>query len=111
MVPEKPASGVIKQSDFGDAKFYYVHCDCGNDECAHQLEVEADDFCVQVSIYHTVHTRWWNKSRWAQIWQILTTGRAEMQTTLVLDEQAALNYADVLVCAMDDVKEFRDNQK
>ena len=111
MVPEKPATGILKQGDFGLAKFYYVQCDCSDPDCAHTLEVEADDMHVQVQIYNTVHTKWWEKNRWKQIWQLLTKGYADMQTTLVLNEQTALNYADTLVSAMDDVKEFRDNAK
>ena len=111
MVPEKPATGILKQGDFGPAKFYYVQCDCGSEECAHNIEVEADDMHVQVHIYSIVHTKWWEKNRWKQIWQILTKGYADMQTTIVLNEQTVLNYADTLVSAMDDVKEFRANAK
>lgn len=111
MVPERPATGILKHGDFGDAKFYYVQCDCTDPDCAHTLEVEADEIEVSVHIYSTVHTKWWEKNRWKQIWQILTKGYADMQTTLVLNEQTALNYADTLVSAMDDVKEFRYNAK
>jgi len=105
---ETPATGVLKTSDFGDAMFYHIHCDCGSDDCAHEIEVEADDIHVQVHIYHNQHTKWWSKSRWKQIWQILTQGYAEMQTTIVLDEQTALNYSATLKTAMQDVKKFRD---
>ena len=111
MIPEKPAMGILKHGDFGDAMFYYVQCDCGSEECAHNIEVEADDMHVQIHIYNTVHTKWWEKNRWKQIWQILTKGYAEMQTTIVLNEQTVLNYADTLVSAMDNVKEFRANAK
>lgn len=108
MKPEKPATGVLKTGDFGDAMFYHIHCDCGSDDCAHEIEVEADDIHVQVHIYHNQHTKWWNKNRWKQIWQILTQGYAEMQTTIILDEQTALNYSATLKTAMQDVKKFRD---
>lgn len=111
MVPERPATGILKQGDFGLAKFYHVQCDCTDPDCAHTLEVEADEIEVSVHIYNTVHTKWWEKNRWKQIWQLLTKGYAEMQTTIVLNEQTALNYADTLVSAMDDVKEFRANAK
>lgn len=110
MTPEQPATGILKQGDFGDAKFYYVQCDCSNPDCAHTLEVEADDCIIQVNIYHKQHTRWWKSNRWKQIWQILTKGYAEMETTLVLTEQSALNYADVLISAVKDVKDFRDQR-
>jgi len=108
MKPETPAKGILKTNDFGDAMFYHIHCDCGNEDCAHELEVEADDLHVQVHIYHVQHTKWWHRKRWSQIWQILTKGYAEMQTTIVLDEQTALNYSATLKSAMKDVKQFRD---
>jgi len=111
MKPETPAKGILKTGNFGDAMFYHIHCDCGNDDCAHEIEVEADDMNVYVHIYHIQHTKWWEKNRWKQIWQILTKGYAEMQTTIVLDEQAALNYSATLKSAMSDVKKFRDERK
>lgn len=111
MTPQKPAEGILKHGDYGDAMFYYVECDCGDPDCAHTIEVEADDMHVQVHLYHTQHTKWWQKNRWQQIWQILTKGYAEMQTTIVLKEQTALNYSAALKSAMKDVKEFRANRK
>lgn len=108
MKAEKPAMGILKTSDFGDAMFYHVACDCGSEDCAHDIEVEADDIHIQVHIYHNQHTKWWEKKRWSQIWQILTKGYTEMQTTIVLDEQTALNYSATLKTAMQDVKKFRN---
>lgn len=110
MTPETPASGILKQGDYGDAKFYYVQCDCSNEDCAHIVEVEADDMLVQVHIYHKQHTKWWKSNRWKQIWQILSKGYAEMETTIVLNEQTALNYSAVLKSAIEDVKQFRDQR-
>lgn len=110
MKAEKPAQGVLKTSDFGLAMFYHIHCDCGSDECAHDIEVEADDVCVQVHIHHTQHTKWWERNRWRQIWQIITQGYVEMQTTIVLDEQTALNYSAILKEAMQQVKQFREKR-
>ena len=111
MTPQEPAQGILKQSEFGDAKFYYVQCDCGNEDCTHSIEVEADDSHVKIHLYHTQHTKRWEKNRWQQIWQILSKGYAEMQTTIVLNEQTALNYSAMLQSAVKDVKEFRSNRK
>jgi hypothetical protein len=109
--PETPAQGILKTSDFGIAMFYHIHCDCGSQECAHDIEIEADDACVKVHIYHTQHTKWWEYNRWRQIWHILTKGYAEMQTTIVLEEQTALNYSETLKEAMQQVKRFRESKK
>ena len=107
MKAQTPATGILKQGDFGDAVLYYVQCECMNDECAHVVEVEADDTHVTVNLYSTHHTKWWNKGRWSQIWQILTKGRAEMQTTIVMNEQTAANYAGALNSAVEDTKAFK----
>lgn len=111
MKAQKPAEGILKTGDFGDSMFYHIHCECGNEDCSHELEVEADELSVQIHIYHTQHTKWWHRNRWGQIWQILTKGYSEMQTTLVLNEQAALNYAETLKQAVKDVKTFRETRK
>lgn len=111
MNAEKPATGILKQGDFGAAMFYYVQCNCSDPDCAHTIEVEADDIEVSVHLYHTQHTKWWEKNRWKQIWQLLTKGYAEMQTTIVLNEQTALNYSEVLKSAITDVKVFREQRK
>jgi hypothetical protein len=110
MKAEKPASGILKTNDFGNVMFYHVHCDCGNEDDAHEIEIEADDMHVQVHVYVKAHTKWWEKRRWKQIWHLLTRGYAEMQSTIVLQEQAALNYAETLKTAMKDVKKFRDER-
>jgi hypothetical protein len=107
MEVEKPAMGILKTKEWSDSKWYHVRCDCGNDDCSHEIEVEADDCNVQVHVYVNNHTKWWEKNRWKQIWQILTKGYAEMQTTIVLNEQTAFNYAETLKTASQDVKEFR----
>ena len=111
MTPETPAEGILKTAQWGDSKWYHVRCNCGSDDCSHELNVEADEVEVSVHIYANNHTKWWEKNRLGQIWQILTKGYAKMQTTIVLNEQTALNYANALTSAIDDVKEFRDTRR
>jgi hypothetical protein len=108
---QEPAEGVLKTGMFGeDAMFYRIACDCGNEDDAHYISIEADGDIIQVHIDHTQHTKWWELSRWKQIWQIMTKGYAETQTTLVLNEQAAYNYGETLKRAVVDVKKFRDER-
>jgi hypothetical protein len=111
MNAEKPAEGILKTNEWGDSKWYHVRCSCGSDDCSHELQVEADDCDISVHIYANNHTKWWEKNRWKQIWHILTKGYSEMQTTIVLNEQTALNYAETLKSAMKDVKAFREQRK
>lgn len=111
MKAEQPATGILKTNEWGDSKWYHIRCDCGSDDCSHEVEVEADDFGVCVHIYVNNRTKWWELNRWRQIWQILTEGYAKMETTIVLKEQTAINYASALTSAANDVKLFRNNRK
>lgn len=111
MKAQVPAEGIVQTGNFGDAKFYHVICDCGSDECTHVVHVEADDFGIQVHVYVKNHTRWWEKNRWKQIWHILTRGYAEMETTIVMKEQTALNYAETLKKAIVDVKAAKEKYR
>jgi len=111
MKPENPAEGILKTNEWEDSKWYHIRCECGDDDCSHEVNVEADEVDVSVHIYVKNHTRWWKMNRWRQIWQILTKGYAEMETTIVLREQVALNYAAALTNAVNDVKVYRDKRK
>lgn len=110
MKAEKPAEGILKINEWGQSKMYHVRCDCGDDDCSHTVDIEADDTGVQVHVYVKNHTKWWEKNRWRQIWQILTRGYAEMETTIVMREQTALNYAETLKSAVADVKQFKEKR-
>jgi hypothetical protein len=98
---QKPAEGVLKtDASWGNSLVYHVRCDCGDEYCSHEVEIEADKMHIQVHTHLIVHTRWSGKSRWKQIWQILTKGYAEMQSTIVMKEQTALNYAETIKVAI-----------
>jgi hypothetical protein len=107
MKSETPAQGILKTSEWGNSKWYYVTCDCLDADCAHTVQVEADDHGVTVHVYTRATTTFWSKSRWRQIWQILTQGYADMETTVILKEQQAINYATALTDAVNDVKLFK----
>ena len=110
MNAEKPAFGILKTNDWGNSIWYYVPCDCTDDDHAHTIDVEADDFGVHVNIYVTTTTKFWSSSRWKYIWQLLTTGKVEFQSTIILQEQQALNYAKALTTAMNSVKLFKSKR-
>ncbi len=110
MKAQKPAEGVLKTGEFGSFKAYHVHCECGSQECAHELHVEADDINVTVQFYFTLRSKWYNMNRWKQIWQILTKGYLDLESTLVMNEQTALNYAETMKAAVKDVKVLRNER-
>lgn len=109
MKAQKPAQGILKINDWGNSKMYKAICACGNDECSHVIDIEADHE-VSVIIYTRTRTNFWSKTRWLHIWKLLTQGHADFETAIVLDKQSALNYAESIKIAVKDVENFRENK-
>jgi hypothetical protein len=102
MKAQTPAEGILLVNDWGTSKMYKAVCQCGDEEHTHTIDIEVDD-AVNVTIYTTVSTDFWSRSRWSYIWQLLTTGRAKFESTLVMNEQQALTYAETIrQAAIDD---------
>lgn len=110
MKSEIPAQGILKINDWGTSKMYKAVCSCGNDECSHTIDIEADDE-VNITIYATARTNFWSKTRWSHIWSLLTRGYATFETTIVLNKQSALNYAECIRSAVKDVETFEKGNK
>ena len=107
MKAQIPAEGILKTNDWGDSKVYKVVCNCGHDDHSHNVWVESDDHEVTVTVYTTVKTNFWSKTRWQHIWTLLSKGYVDCETTVSMTEQQAINYAETLKSAVDDVKKFR----
>jgi hypothetical protein len=107
MTPQPVAEGVLLRKDYGDAKTYQIVCECGDCDHSHDVWVEAEDHGVTVTIYTQQKTKWWQSNRWKIMWTLLTKGYVERESVLIMSEQQALNYANVLQSATADVKEFR----
>jgi hypothetical protein len=138
MKPQTPAEGILKTNDYGNSKWYQVICGCGQPDHALSVEVEADDSGVSVNTYATVKTDYWTDSvkkrydidnPWLQefdwfwkdlvnglvtrlklTWAIWIKGYVQTETTVLMSEQQALNYAATLTSAVKDVKLFRDER-
>jgi hypothetical protein len=136
MKPQAPAEGILKTNDFGNSKWYHVVCGCGQPDHALTVEVEADEMGVSVNTYATVKTDYWTEavkkrydinSPWLQewdwfwkdlvngvvtrlrlTWDVWTKGYVRAETTVLMSEQQAINYAHTLTSAVKDVKLFRD---
>lgn len=137
MNAQEPAEGILKRGDYGNSKFYQVVCGCGQEYHDHNFEVEAAETGVNVNLYITVKTDYWSElvdkrydidSPWLQevewfvkdlingiwtrlkvTWQLWTTGSVTAESTIAMSEQQALNYAETLKSAIEDVKKFRNN--
>lgn len=135
MKAQTPAQGILSRRDYGDAKTYTVVCECGCDNCKHEVWVEAESSGVTVTTYTTQKTDFWTENVkkdysientwlqefdwfWKDLWNGLVTrlrltkdiwwnGYAKYEASIVMNEQQALNYAETLKSAVADVKEFK----
>jgi hypothetical protein len=107
MSPEIPAEGVLKRNEWGDTKCYQIVCECGDSDHDHNLWIEAEDTGVNVIIYTTNITPFWRKNRWRQMWELLTRGYVKQEVAISLTEQQALNYAETIKKAIQDVQNFK----
>lgn len=107
MKEQIPATGILKRNDWGNSKTYQVVCGCGDPDHDHNVWVEADNAEVSVIIYTTNTSTFWSKNRWRQIWELLTKGYVKQEVALSMSEQQALNYAETIKSAIQDVKDFK----
>jgi len=111
MKAQTPAEGILKRGDWGYSKLYNVPCECSDSTHDHNVWVETDETeRVNVTIYTTVKSKWWEANRWQKIWTLLTKGYVEYEATVVMTEQQALNYSETLKKAIADVKQFKKPQ-
>jgi len=108
LAPQAPAEGILKHGDWGDAKSYQVACECSDTHHSHSLWVEADETnSISVTVYANVKSKWWDLTRWQIIWTLLTRGYVEYEANIILTQQQALNYAETLKSAVNDVEQFK----
>jgi len=107
MIAETPARSILKVNEWGTSKMYKVVCECGNDDCTHTVDIEAEDTGVTVTIYTKTRTNFWSMNRWQHIWTLLINGYVDFETNIHLSEQSALNYSETLKQAVYDVKNFK----
>ena len=107
MTPQIPAEGILQRHSWGDSKVYQVVCECHQPDHDHNVWVEAEDTGVNVTIYTTVKSNWWSRTRWHAIWTLLTKGYVDTESSICMSKQQAFNYAQTLLSAIDDVEQFR----
>ena len=135
MKAQTPAEGILKTNDWGNSKWYKVVCGCGQPDHSINFEVEADECGVNVNTYVTVKTDYWSESvkkrydidnpylqeldwvvkdiwnglvtRLKLTWTVWTKGYVKTESTITMTSQQALNYAETLKSAIDDVKKFQ----
>ena len=99
---QKPAEGIMLTSEWDDAKAFHVECECTDPDHAVdmwiEVEKEADVELINVSFYvQTTNTFWEEKyNRFRAAWNILTKGFHKQENHMVLNKQAALNFAGAI---------------
>lgn len=135
MKAETPAQGILKRNDWGDSKSYQVVCECGNSDHEHNIWIEVDECEVAVHTYTIQKTDYWSQKvetrydidntiyqnihwfwvgivndwyrRFKLAWQVLSKGYIKYESTISMNEQQAINYAETLKSAVRDVKAFQ----
>jgi hypothetical protein len=101
MKAKTPAEGILKRSEWPDAKIYQVVCNCGSADHDHNVWIETDDTQeVTVTTYTQQKSKWWERNRWSTIWHLLTRGYVEYEASIIMTQQQALNYAETLKTAI-----------
>ena len=128
MEPQSPADGVMKLGQYSTGTLLRVACTCGDESHDHTIDVEKDCDSVVVSIYTRQTSKFWesvienrydinNRAlelaqwKWADIvnglwhrvkqtYQLWVKGYIEFESSLILTEQQALNYATALQVAV-----------
>lgn len=139
MKAQIPAEGIMKKGDYGNSIWYEISCDCGQPDHIHTVEVEADDCNISVNIYTKQITDCWSEPfepeyrgknnflytvtrtfkncvnglirRVSLTWNIWARGYVQYEVTTVMNQQEALNYAEALKKAVQDVENFRNQRK
>jgi hypothetical protein len=138
---QKPAEGILKTYDYGNTIAYSIICQCGSPDCNvdFDVEIEADDWNINLNTYFQPKTNWWNTivdsssskidnswlwsidceirrlinglyTRIRMTYDIWTTGYLKYYQTTVMTEQQAFNYANTIIAAIDDMKDLRQQR-
>jgi hypothetical protein len=107
MTPELPAQGILKRNDWGDAMAYQVVCECGDSNHDHNVWIESEDHNITVTTYTQQKSKWWSMNRWQTMWILLTRGYVEYEASIIMTQQQAINYAETLKKAVEDVETFK----
>lgn len=119
---EKPATGIMKQSEIvGENLYsvtYLVSCNCTSPDDSITFSVDAEDSFISVSHYVKVKSKWWAGDdrlyvlrqfwmRLKQTYRLWVNGYVEYEASTLLDQQQAYNYANTLIKAVSDAERFK----
>lgn len=114
-----PAQGIMSRNpEHYRWQSFLVECDCTCPEHALNVHVAvdraADDDFVSIEFYATLYTPFVHSKNWFQsfqtrvkrIWQLISKGTVEVEHTLIMRDQAALNFSAALKDAVEKHHKF-----
>ena len=113
MKAQRPALGISLSESWGDTHVYHVECSCTSSDHAVTawIEVQPDEDVpeVEVTFYITTNFRRWEGifERVKLAWRILLGKGHEQHHSLLLNQQAALNFSAAIEASIKDL-ESRD---
>lgn len=130
----KPIKGIMKTNEIGNAIYYQVACECNDPDDSHDIEVEASEDGITVTIYAKGVSEYHNLNLFDKTYDkpfgvgpildfvnyiyrcghiiisTLKNGYHETYTVTLLDNEAAKNYANTLLTAVDNVATLKENR-
>ncbi len=138
MKSQEPAEGIMKTNDFGSSVWYRVSCQCGQPDHALDVEVEATSWGVEMHTHATVKTDYWGElvekrydiknpvlqradwlfkdivnGLWRRLkltWKVWAVGYLQAETTLIMTEQQARNFAQTIENAADKMSQLAEQE-
>ena len=110
MKAERPAMGISRSESWNDTDVYLVECSCTDPDHAVttwiEIRPEEDIPEIEVNFYVKTNFRRWDKigERLKLIWGIIRGDGVEQYHSLLLKEQAALNFAAAIEASLEDLK-------
>lgn len=110
MKAERPALGISRSSVYDDAVVYHVECSCTDPDHAVDawVEISNDEDIPEVEVTFYIQTNFygWRKfhQRLADAWRVLWGGSSERHHSLLLNKQAACNFAAAIEASIEDLE-------
>ena len=135
---QQPAEGILQMGAYweGDtSRMFKAVCECGDDDHSHVIDIEADECGVNVIVYTTQSTKFWEglikerydiesyflqKCYWKltavinglyhrtkMTWDLWVKGRLTYEVSICMTAQQSANYATALANAAKEVLENR----
>jgi len=128
--PQEPAEGISLVKKYDTWRWYRIPCECGCDEkIDFSVEIEDPEYgAITAHVSSEVSTPYWRRTfdityqepwlvyvlkdkanglinRFKICWEAITKGQVKMESYVLMSEQQAINLANTLTKAVDEMRE------